>query len=90
MEGLLDNRTVRLYTIYYAALVHSKWFGEQGKPGKVKPSESGDFFHSVQASAADVFVTEDARLVRRLTQILVDGLEVMNFDDFLNRFCRKD
>jgi hypothetical protein len=85
--GLLENKAVRLYTIYYAAFVYSKWFGEQGKPGKVKPGEGGDFFHSVQAAAADVFVTEDARLVRWLTQVPVDGLQIMNLATFLDTFC---
>jgi hypothetical protein len=57
IEGLLENRTVKLYAAYYASFTHSKWFGEQGKPGKVIGSERGDFFHAVQASAADLLVT---------------------------------
>lgn len=68
IEGLLGVRTIRLYVTYYAAWAISKWFGEQGVPGKVKASERGDFFHSVQAAAADVFVTNDNRLARWLKQ----------------------
>lgn len=76
MEGLLEVRTIRLYAIYYTAWMLSKWFGESGTPGKVVASEKGDFFHSVQAAAADVFVTHDKRLARWLKQVPVEDFEV--------------
>lgn len=85
MEELLEVRTIRLYATYYAAWAFSKWFGEQGVPGRVKPSERGDFFHSVQAAAADVFVTRDARLARWLKQIRVEGFEVLEFEELIQR-----
>ena len=85
MEGLLEARAVRLYAIYYTALIHSKWFGEQGTPGKVIASEKGDFHHSVQAAAADVFVTRDRRLTRWLRKIPVESFEVLNLDELLER-----
>lgn len=87
MEGLLEVKTVRLYATYYAAWVFAKWFGEQGVPGKVKPSERGDFFHSVQSAAADVFVTRDARLARWLKLIPVENFEVISLDQLLERLA---
>lgn len=86
IDGLLKNKTVRLYTVYYAALVRAKLFGEQGTPGKVRPGESGDFFHSVQASAADVFVTEDARLRRWLEEVPIEGLLVIGLRQFIDDY----
>ena len=88
IDGLLNNPTIKLYTVYYAAFVLSKWFGEQGKPGKVRSGDMGDFFHAVQASAADIFVAQDARLERWLKKVAVDGLRVMNFDEFLDEFVK--
>lgn len=85
MEGLLEVRAIRLYAIYYTAWIHSKWFGEQGKPGKVVASEKGDFFHSVQAAAADVFVTRDRRLARWLGKIPVGNFEILSLDELLGR-----
>ena len=85
IEGLLENRTVRLYTIYYSAWVFAKWFGEQGTPGKVKTSERGDFFHAVQASAADVLVTNDARFSRWLREIPVQDFDVMSLKQLTER-----
>jgi len=85
IEGLLEVKTIRLYATYYTAWVFSKWFGEQGAPGSVKRSERGDFFHSVQAAAADVFVTRDSRLARWLKQIRIENFEIIDFDQLLER-----
>ena len=71
--------------IYYAAFVYSKQFGEQGTPGKVKASEKGDFFHSVQAAAADTFVTHDSRLARWLQQVQVDKFEILDLNQLMKR-----
>ena len=87
LEGLLEVKTVRLYATYYAAWVFAKWFGEQGVPGKVKSSERGDFFHSVQSAAADVFVTRDARLARWLKLIPVENFEVISLDQLIERLA---
>lgn len=85
IEGLLEVKAIRLYVIYYVAWVFSKWFGEQGIPGKVKPSERGDFFHAVQAAAADIFVTRDGRLARWLKQISVVDLDIINLKQLIER-----
>jgi len=85
IEGMIENRTIKLYSVYYAAWVFSKWFGEQGEPGQVKASDGGDFFHAVQASAADVFVTNDKKLSRWLKQVSIEGFEIMNIAQFLEQ-----
>lgn len=87
LDGLLENRTVRLYVIYYLSFIYSKWFGEQREPGQVRDSESGDFFHAVQASSADVFVTGDKRLRSWLTRVPVEGWEVLSLNQFVERHC---
>lgn len=85
IKGLAEIKIIKLYTIYYASWAYSKWFGEQGIPGKVKASELGDFFHSVQAAAANVFVTHDSRLARWLKQIPIEEFEVISFSRFIEQ-----
>ena len=63
----------------------AKWFGEQGTPGKVKASESGDFFHAVQASAADILVTNDSKFSRWLKQVPIEDLEIISFRELIER-----
>lgn len=84
IEGLLEIKPLRLYAIYYVNLVYSKLFGEQGNPGKIISSERGDFFHAVQSSVADVFVTEDRKLNRWLQRIPVNNYEVKTLEEFYN------
>jgi hypothetical protein len=85
IDGLLEIKTIQLYVLYYAAWAHAKWFGEQGAPGKVKASERGDFFHSVQAAACDVFVTGDAKLARWLKLIAIPDFEILTLQQLLDR-----
>src|SRR2546430_16199254 len=61
VQNMLKIKSIRLYTIYYAWLVHSGWFGIQGDPRKMKEGDVGDFFHAVQASAANIFVTQESK-----------------------------
>lgn len=83
IEGLLNVKPIRLYSIYYAYWTFSKLFGEQKVAGKVKSGERGDFFHSVQAAAADIFVTNDERLKRWLNEIPVDNFRIIDFKQLI-------
>jgi hypothetical protein len=54
----------------------------------VKPSEAGDFFHAVCASAADIFVTQEhkekyGKLPFILSQLPIPRFTVMNLKDLL-------
>ena len=87
-EALLSIRSIRLRTIYYLWLVHSGCFGVQGAPRKMAPGDVGDFLHAIEASAADIFVTQESRKVNnKLPQILgqidVPGFSVMNLHELL-------
>lgn len=85
LSGLLENQTVRMFVIYYLAWCRAKLFGEGGPPGKARPSELGDWFHSVQSSAADIFVTEDSALARWLKQVSDDRFEVIGLEELIER-----
>jgi hypothetical protein len=61
LKNMLNIKSIRLYTIYYAWLVQSGWFGLQGSPRKMKEGDVGDFFHAVQSSVADIFVTQESK-----------------------------
>ncbi len=88
LGNMLRIKSIRLYTLYYAWLVHSGWFGIQGSPRKMKEGDVGDFFHAVQASVADVFVTQESkdkrdRLPSILSQIPTDGFRIMSLSEFI-------
>ena len=88
LEKMLEIKSFRLYTIYYAWLIHSGWFGVQGHPRKMKEGDVGDFFHAVQASSAFVFVTQESKdkpdkLPSILSQISTTGFTIMDLRDFV-------
>jgi hypothetical protein len=92
-KNMLRIKSIRLYTIYYAWLIHSGWFGVQGDPRKMKEGDVGDFFHAVQASAADIFVTQESkdkrdRLPFILNQIPTEAFRIMSLNEFI-QFLRE-
>lgn len=84
-EGLLEAKAVKLHTLYCLSWIYSKWFGEQGVPGKIGTGDFGDLLHSVQATAADVFVTNEKRLPLWLKRVPVDGFDVINLNELIDR-----
>lgn len=94
VQNMLKIKSIRLYTIYYAWLVHSGWFGVQGDPRKMKEGDVGDFFHAVQASAASIFVTQESkdkkdRLPFILNQISTEEFEILSLSQFLEWLKRE-
>jgi hypothetical protein len=88
LSKMLGIKSLRIYTIYYAWLLQSGWFGIQDKPRRVKPGDLADWFHAVQAAAADLFVTQESKtkpgkLPNILNQLHVSGFEVINLEEFL-------
>jgi hypothetical protein len=88
LDKILRIKSIRLYTIYYAWLIHSGWFGVQGDPRKMKEGDVGDFFHAVQASSATVFVTQESkdkrdRLPFILNQIPTAEFTIMGLSEFV-------
>lgn len=82
--------SIRIYTIYYGWLLHSGWFGIQNNPRNVKPGDLGDWFHAVQAAAAELFVTQESKTkAGKLPYILnllpIRGFDVINLEEFLAR-----
>lgn len=88
LENMLKIKSIRLYTIYYAWLIHSGWFGVQGEPRKMREGDVGDFFHAVQASASTIFVTQESkdkrdRLPFILGQIPIPDFTIMALTEFI-------
>lgn len=88
IKKMLDIKSIRLYTVYYISLIHSGWFGLQKNPRAMKPGDVGDFFHAVQSSAADFFVTQESKdrpskLPYILNQVATQGFKVVSLRDFL-------
>ena len=94
LDKMLEIKSIRLYSIYYAWLIHSGWFGVQGDPRKMKEGDVGDFFHAVQASAATIFVTQESkdkrdRLPFILNQIPTPEFTIMGLSEFVE-YLRQD
>lgn len=88
LDKMLEIKSIRLYTIYYAWLIHSGWFGVQGDPRKMKEGDVGDFFHAVQASSASIFVTQESKdkpdkLPSILNQISTTEFTIMDLNEFV-------
>lgn len=89
LKRMLKVQSIRLYTIYYAWLIHSGWFGVQDNPRKMKEGDVGDFFHAVQASVASIFVTQESKerkdkLPYILGQVPTDRFTIMNLSEFVD------
>jgi|SRR5882672_2815414 len=94
LDKMLEVKSIRLYSIYYAWLIHSGWFGVQGDPRKMKEGDVGDFFHAVQASAATIFVTQESkdkrdRLPFILNQVPTAEFTIMGLSEFVE-YLRQD
>ena len=80
IQGLLELKSVALAVGANFSLIYSHQF-----EGRTPASgDSRDVLHSVAASSADVFVTNDRKLATILSRIPVQGFRVMNLTDFLN------
>lgn len=90
LMSMLEIKSLRIYTIYYTWVLHSGWFGIQNNPRKLTAGDLGDWFHAVQAAAADLFVTQESKtksgkLPYILNHLPVSDFEVINLEEFLAR-----
>lgn len=88
LKKMLEIKSLRLYAIYYLSLIHSGCFGIEGNPRKVKEGDIGDFHHVVQASVADIFVTQESKdrrdkLPYILNQVPTKGFTIMSLNEFI-------
>jgi hypothetical protein len=88
IDHMLNVKCIRIAVLYECWLLYSHWLTKEGTPGKVKPSEAGDFFHAVCASAANIFVTQESKdkygkLPFILQQVPITGFQVMDLKELL-------
>lgn len=79
MAGLLDLRGVRMAVGINLSLAYAETF--EGRAPDM--GDSRDQQHAVSASAADVFVTQDPKLLILAARIPETGLRVMDLRSFL-------
>jgi hypothetical protein len=79
VAGLLDLRGVRMAVGINLSLAYAETF--EGRAPDM--GDSRDQQHAVLASAADVFVTGDARLADLLNRIPITDLQIMDLRSFL-------
>ncbi len=81
MNRLLEVRSVKLATLAQLSLGYANTY----ERGAVERGDSRDMQHAVLASGTRTFVTDDPRLGRVLTRILIPDFEVINLPTLLSR-----
>jgi hypothetical protein len=86
-EKLYEYKCVELFLCYIITYI---WKGVI-EGAALKRSDTPDQYHFISASVADVFVTNDEPLFKRLSLFGIDDLDVMNLKRFMawvKRGCR--
>jgi hypothetical protein len=85
LRGLLDNKCLRLAASSIAGLMYAQFYNE-GHPVKVRRGDAADIRHVTVASVAEVFVTHDWPLYKRLSaaEVALRDFAVFYLDDFLS------
>jgi hypothetical protein len=81
IQGLMNLRTVRICTYANVSADYARTY--EGR--SVNRGDSRDMHHVVLSSAAEVFVTNDQRLIKTLTREPPPGFEVMDPLTFANQ-----
>ena len=76
IEGLLDDKCIQLAVGAFTGVMYSHFYNE-GNPRKVRESDAADVRHATVASVAEVFVTHDKNLYRRLSALRIRDLRVL-------------
>jgi hypothetical protein len=85
VDGLLNIRCVGLAVRATIAHMYVHFYNEGQQFPKVKQSDAADIRHAISAAAADVFVTNDLRLFRRLSVVPLRDFRIMRLDMFLRK-----
>ncbi len=88
IEKMLEIRSIRLYTVYHAWIFYSGLHGVQGNPRILKSNDFMDFIHTIEASGAEIFVTQENKnkankLPYIINQITFKNFKTMNLKEFL-------
>jgi hypothetical protein len=83
ISGLFDNKCIQLAVSSLTGLMYSNFYNE-GHPARVRRSYAADIRHATASSVAEVFVTHDRGLFKRLSAVPIDGLQIIYLDDFLS------
>lgn len=86
INALLDIRCMRLAVGATVALMYSHFYNEGRQIPKVRRSDAADIRHAIAASAAEIFVTNDTRLCKRLSAISIKQFRLVDLKTFLATF----
>lgn len=85
LGGLLDVRCVRLCVVNTVGLMYSQFYNEGRQLAQVRKSDAADLRHTIAASAAEIFVSNDRKLCNRLNSVpMNDGFKVLGIDELRN------
>ena len=88
IQNMLKIRSIRLYTTYYSWILFSGLGGVQGNPKNLQAGDFMDFIHTIQASVATIFVTQENKEKANkipfiLNKLPFSDLKTINIGEFL-------
>lgn len=80
---ILNIKSIKLYTETSLSLIYSYLF----KKRCPCIGDSRDLLHSILATPADIFVTNDKQYLTVLRRFTINGIRFLNLKDFILEFC---
>jgi hypothetical protein len=84
IDGLLDQRSVRLCVGANISLVYAQDFKGRQPEAKRAMGDAWDMLHAVSASAADIFVTHDRAFTDVMKRVPINDFEVLGLHGLLD------
>ncbi len=82
-DKISNIKSIKLYTETSLSLIYSYLFQKRSPD----IGDSRDLLHSILATPADIFVTNDKKYLTVLNRIIIDGIRFINLRKFINEFC---
>lgn len=83
IDSILKIRSIKLYSETSLSLVYSQIF-EKRTP---KIGDSRDLLHTILATPADMFITNDRSFLNILKRITVENMRFQNLKEFIIEYC---
>lgn len=80
---MLDLKCVNLAVGATIAHMYVHFYNEDRQIPKIQQSDAADVRYAIAASVAEIFVTDDARLYRRLSAVPIKDFKIVILDTFL-------
>lgn len=85
IDSLLGIRCMSLAVGVTVGYMYAHFYNEGRQIPRVRQGDAADIRHAIAASVADIFVTNDSRLYKRLSAVPIKGFKIVQLSAFLAR-----